>query len=536
MSDPLELESLFGPSSNYVEEPAYDKISYVEVFDQQNGNYTTGQVAFNNDAQMKHHIVYSESYLTLPIKTTMATPGRLAVKNSILSFIQGLSVESGSGNVIISEQMSTPIIANLRLLLDSSLDFIEGNELMYFGADKTLEEDASGALKSVVGAAHGDVSMGQGSVSQALDFRFNPKLCNRITVLANRETVIAAANPAPEYRSFVAYIPLKFIHDFFAQMNFPITNLSLRITFNIAGTGSYTGYVYTPWSTPTFPAHQSMGDISAPAALKVNAVAAGAAVPADDIAGTLAPAVPAAVVASSEVVPGLSDRFGGKHAPRLFLKTVTFRAAEAQALKAKIVGGFSKELTYRVHVSNIYSQTYLANSLGSGVNWPFVQGVIRPTRVWVFPLERDGSNKPALASTRNTFPSRIGKLALRDTNIVLNGDNFYNLPFKTQYDYYREFKTQLIGASSSQAAATPIAYSDWISGFNPYCFDLSRNAGVRSNMLCTMSLVSDVIDQTTGVAAAGTVDLYVVVERLQVVTLKVSEGGVEVLVKQGADA
>ena len=32
----------------------------------------------------------------------MATPGRLAVKNSILSFIQGLTVESGSGTVIVN--------------------------------------------------------------------------------------------------------------------------------------------------------------------------------------------------------------------------------------------------------------------------------------------------------------------------------------------------------------------------------------------------------------------------------------------------
>ena len=73
---------------------------------------------------------------------------------------------------------------------------------------------------------------------------------------------------------------------------------------------------------------------------------------------------------------------------------------------------------------------------------------------------------------------------------MLNGDNFYNKPFKTQYDYYREFKTQLIGAGTAQAATTPISYSDWISGFNPYCFDLSRNATVRTNNLCTMSLVT----------------------------------------------
>ena len=89
-----------------------------------------------------------------------------------------------------------------------------------------------------------------------------------------------------------------------------------------------------------------------------------------------------------------------------------FRAAEAAALKAKIVGGFSKQLTYRV--SQQYTQAQVGRCSCSGIDWPFVQGVIRPTRVWVFPLERDAAGKPALESTLNTFPSRIGKLALRE--------------------------------------------------------------------------------------------------------------------------
>ena len=59
---------------------------------------------------------------------------------------------------------------------------------------------------------------------------------------------------------------------------------------------------------------------------------------------------------------------------------------------------------------------------------------------------------------------------------------------------------------------------------------------MQSNGLCTLALNTDLIDQTTGVAPAGAVDLYVILERLQVVTFKVSEGGVEVVVKQGTAA
>src|SRR6185437_2741278 len=107
----------------------------------------------------------------------------------------------------------------------------------------------------------------------------------------------------------------------------------------------------------------------------------------------------------------------------------------------------------------------------------------RPTRVWVFPLAAG-----TLASSTNTFPARTGQIALKNMNLVLNGDNFYNNQFKTQYDFYREFKKQLISAGTSQSAATPISYSDFISGAAYYCFDVSRNLTVKTNNLCTMAL------------------------------------------------
>jgi hypothetical protein len=168
------------------------------------------------------------------------------------------------------------------------------------------------------------------------------------------------------------------------------------------------------------------------------------------------------------------------------------------------------------------------------VNWPFAMGVIRPTRIWCFAVPQN-----TLGATDNCFPASVGVNCFTNTQILLNGNNFYNQQFVSQYDHYREFKSQLIGASSSMACGTPISYSDYITGTNLTCFDLSRNPTVKTNNLCTLTLITTVFDQTVApgsqTAPAADYEMWVFLERLQTCTLKVSEGGVEILSRQGAD-
>ena len=72
---------------------------------------------------------------------------------------------------------------------------------------------------------------------------------------------------------------------------------------------------------------------------------------------------------------------------------------------------------------------------------------------------------------------------------------------------------------------------------NPYVFDLSRNPTVKSNNMCSLTLVAEVrVAGTPQPTVAGAFDLVVIIERLQTITLKVSEGGVEITTKQGASA
>lgn len=536
MTDSLEIESLFR-KSNRVDEPHYEKVEYVQLYDMQNGNYAGGQVSFNLDQTMKNHVVLSESLLVLPIRADLSVDARVTVKNSILSFVQGIVIDSGSGTSIANEQMSTPIVNNLRLLLDSSIDYVQGNELVYAGKDMHVETDASGQGLSVVGGVTGGASLGLGAVAGMMDHRFNPALCHRITCFTNRATHFnGVPGPTSPYRLITAYIPLKFLHDFFAKMDFPMINLSLRATFNVAGVSGGPGQNYMPWCTPAFAASSSLGNsgfisTAPPASIQTQPIAgtaAGAAFP-GVAAYNIVPITPAVAAPTivATVVGNATDQFGQAVAPRLLLKTVYFNAEESKRLRDEIVKGYTKELVYSC--SNYYYQQTPATQLTT--NWAFVQGVIRPTRVWVFPLTAG-----TLGASNNSFPASTDKYILSNCNILLNGNNFYNNRFYTQYDFYREFKTQLIGAGSATACATPISYNDWISGCRPYVFDLSRNPTVKTNNLCTLTLATDIQDPTlTPIAApAAATDLWVIVERLQTVTFKVSEGGVEVVTKQGA--
>lgn len=218
-----------------------------------------------------------------------------------------------------------------------------------------------------------------------------------------------------------------------------MVNLSLKLTFNIAGA---CGTLYNPYTCPAFPAMSTLGSVATRAPF-----ASGDVIP-------LAPAVAAAVVASSKVVPSYTDKRSVIQTPKLFLKTVYFRAKEAEHLKQLIVKGFSQELVYTV------STAYPSKHLSGLINHPICQGVIRPVRMWVLPLATD-----TLTRSDNSFPASIGPNYLRNTQIQLNGLPIYLNEFKSQYMYYKEFRTQCIGASSSQSCGmrTPVSYTDWSS-------------------------------------------------------------------------
>lgn len=360
----------------------------------------------------------------------------------------------------------------------------------------------------------GDAST-QAATGGTIPYR-NPALTSRISVFAQRSihTPVAAGFGAI---GFTAFIPLKFITSFFEVMNFPMINLNLRITISLSGSGTFNQY--SPWTIPTFPTQSAVGTVlGTSSATTITPVGALGIIPST--------VVPSVAIGNAVIVARTVDSRNATIVPRLFLKTVYFKSKDAEELKNKILKGFQKTLVYSTATMYPFN-----GSTATNINQVITQSVIRPTRMFVFPLKQG-----TLAASDNCFPSSIGPNFLTNTQILLNGNAFYQNEFRTQYSYYREFKTQCIASGSAQSVATPISYSDWLSGVNPYVFDLSRNPTVRSNNACALTLITDVgVSATPTVAIAVPYELVCVVERLMTVTFDVSAGGVLITCKAGAD-
>jgi len=356
----------------------------------------------------------------------------------------------------------------------------------------------------------------------------NPALSSRISVFDSRvSNFVVTAGPAG-YRTLIAYIPLKFLHDFFAQMHFPLPNLAVKLQFNIAGVGSYAHHC--PWTCPTVAAHRTLGHPDAATAV---AAVAGAATPTkvewdNLVAATLAPAVTPLTKPTTEIIITGTDRTGYAVKPSLFLKTVYFTAEHSARLASAIVEGFEKKIHYSV------ARAYPRNLTAAKLDEPIARGVIRPTRMWVLPIE-----KGTIASEANSFPSTIGPNIMTNFNIMLNGHKLYNNDLRSQYDFYREYKTQCIGAGAASQVATPISFTDWNNGQAAYVFDLSRNPTAKTNNPNELHVIGDVKKQSWDAQGAYSVadnldfTLLTIIESQMTAIIKVSAGGVSILTTPG---
>ena len=470
----------------------------------------------------------SESIFALPVKVTMADDKKLAVNNSILSLVSGLDIRSSAGSPIDNDTSgAVSVLANLKLLLDSSIDFHLGNELQFFGKDEYIDPDVSRKgvnRQSMVGGVQPTVT----SRMPQIDPFHNPALSSRISVFDTRATNFVVEGAAG-YRTLIAYIPLKFLHDFFAQMHFPLPNLAVKLQFNIAGVGSYAHFC--PWTCPEAAAHRTLGHPDAATTLAPVSAAAPTKAEWDVLVGrTLAPAVTALAKPTTSILTTGTDRTGYAVKPSLFLKAVYFSAEHAARLASAIVEGFEKKIHYSV------ARAYPRQLTAAHVDEKIATSVVRPTRMWVLPIE-----KGTLASEANSFPAVIGPNIMTNFNIMLNGNKMYNMDFRSQYDFYREYKTQCIGAGAASQVATPISFTDWNNGQAAYVFDLSRNPTVKTNNPNELHVIGDVkkqswsADGVHSIADNNDFTLLTIVESQMTATIKVSAGGVSILTKPGTD-
>jgi hypothetical protein len=448
------------------------------------------------------------------------------VKNSLLSLIQGIQVTDSNGTVIVNEQKgSTWVRANLELLLDSSLDFMASNELMYFGHDKNVPREVRGNDRTVIDGAGPSAS----TAFPENDPRKNPPYANRIAVFRARS---AEAGAGPYTRTFIAYLPLRFIHSFFEQMNFPLTQLPLVLQFNINGCGTYTQAC--PWQCPEFSAYKTLGAVDATLGAVAGGVAPTTYSEARDQAiaavnnATLIATDSAAAKPSAEIVKGVAERGGSAWTtgPRLFVKSVVLHEKEAQTYIAKAKSKHRHAITYTVADWTLFKPNDNGPTAGVvGVDQLIAPSVVRPSRVWVFPLDR---TKSAVSLHTSSFPAAFSRTQMSNVQMQINNTPFYAQQIKSQYELYKLLQTQMTAGFGH----SPITYTEFLNGINPYVFPLDRSDTINSNTTCQLQLQCD-LSHPTG--AVPVTDLWVLIERLETMIFEINESGVVVLVRQGAE-
>ena len=517
MSDHMEISSLF--ESMDFKEKQYSEVKYIQVNDQTPGQYDSGSVIFDTMPHRSHFSVLSESYLVLTGEILNATAdSKYAVKSSILSFIQGLTVESSSGSTIVNEiQGSTSIVANLKLMLDSALDFRDANELHFAGHDKHISANVMRDL-SIVGGASPTLS----DKVPTIDPAHNPPLANRIIAWMNSSQKIHV-NAGVYTQPFLVYIPLKFIHSWFAQMDWPCNNMPFKLTFNIAGTGGFTSMF--PLVCPESKAHMTLGSVDAPVVPDVADPADATKLDVTKGATYLKShhAAAAGAAAKPQIALGTpTNERGFATGVRLYLKTVKFHAEEAKKVAAMMTKGFDKKIEFNTSVFHripirpgVPMPKYELSTQQVGASF------IRPQRIWVLPVLAD-----TLASEKNSFPSVISSKGqyLTNFNLTLGGENFYSGNIRSQYEFYRLLREQMVGEGQSLMWNTPITYTEFLNGVNPYCFDVSRSPLIDSNAAVDLTITTD-IAMPPGVDVPD-IDLIVIVERVETHAMNISTGGV----------
>jgi hypothetical protein len=444
-----------------------------------------------------------------------------------------------------------------------------------------------------------------------IDPTANIALCSRITMLgnlANAATVNATVNGVPNVPAicFMAYIPLRLLHDLFDKLDFPLPNCPLRISFYPSGMGSLTGYqpFTLPVQSPNFTLQNSATYSTGTAAIASTGIVTGTGTTftAGMVGGvltvtavganqgeqflitvytsatqvTVMPAPAANIVAGTysisytagvadlapTTVPNIpqvsiqqfADKWGYNGVCALKIKNVYFDGHDKNKLAAmyekhvkKVIQFVASDLP-PARLNQSTGATFNANGTpataapsggSANINWD-ITTCVKPWRVTMMAMPAG-----TLASPFNTFPGTIGAFQpnvtvpastagtfyLRNSQIKIDGNNHFTNTIDGQREHYRLLEEQMNGAGTSNSDGSQISFADYLSGLNPYPFDIHRNPRLANNASVRLSYSGYV--GWVGQPAAN-FDLYALVETIKTVKFSMADNKVSIMLDDGA--
>ena len=453
MADMDEIHSLLNDDKMNEDLMSYtdSQIEYINDFN--NNSYSSGQINFQTQQLVNKWVSWNDSWLAIPIKIKSSTANaygeatQLCPKSLITSFLYGVLVQTSSGQTIINDT-NTALISHVRSLVETTFqEYLSlGGEMFFYKDQQKMDVATTGPVNPTANKDEND-----GFKQRVISFKDTLKW-----------------NDSDKSFTTVLQIPLKYIHDFFARLDFPVINCNWNMSFLF---NSYNN------DTQFKPLVLASGD--AP----VITINPGATFPGSDVA--------------------LSSC-------RLYYRSVKFAPSVAQRLAEKLKSGLVKSVDFRL--SDYYK--YPTTDLPAGTtisNYLISPSTIAPVRVWAL-----GVATGSLTSAQG-LSNYIGRL--KNSNILVNNTRYYNNDIQTPKEAYEILKEQFLDQNESV-----LSYQDFLNAYALNCFDLSRLQSRLRDSNQSVSL------QFLGTTVTDKLDLYFLIERRQKVLLKMSASEAQVIV------
>jgi hypothetical protein len=323
----------------------------------------------------------------------------IAFKQSILDLISGVTVATGDQTQILSELNSPKLINNIRLLVENNLDWANT-----YSTEFAFAKDTSSTILNSAGTV---INAGFNTRGQSLF---------QNAVLTYYPLTTGATTAYVSLLQTVIYIPFRFIHSFFDNMDYPTKGIRWLINFALCKelnpNATYPGFVYNSTNITTAPT------------FFVGAAPNGS-----------------AVVIGNQSYPGCFMGYNSITLPNMFQQKVAELSLNGQ-LNTKYV---------RFAVTELYNSfTNIAAALNST---QLSTGVVKPIRLWIFGCPTGNLTSSTALNTTN--------MSLSSLNVRINNTNRYTQPLQNQRDLWQQVRDQMQNLGSTNDRGSLLQFTDF---------------------------------------------------------------------------
>lgn len=485
-ADSLSLGSLLNPS-----EPAESSEAF--TYGERNLKWLPPQpgslphmVTFETERSTGDWIDWREAFLYLPIRITtdqaiVKTPDYppMAFKTSAMSLFQRIRVEA-NGVAVLDEQNTFPWSSGVQLLFERDRDWLEaqGPEIHYsrdrpakgvVGLKSLNEIDKPNISRYTDAPDVGVAADAKNYQNPAYNEGFHER-CQYLFSAAHTDNGVAPtlAGAFSKQMDCVLRIPLRQMHDFLRQLDFPITGqrLSFTFTLNTQATGAFV-------------------PVTIGSALGVGAT----------------PNVAAFSGSASVSIPDTVYEGGKSITPRLYYHKITLRDRENQEANDRIIQGLHKSFQFRRYTLVKDANELRNQAVGNHTyQLPGLHHNVKKVFAFVYP-----TGKVNTASWPSTMVT--GPYGLTNAFIDLNGNRIHERGQDTPSEQYDALKQAMRVGMDSNELESLLPFEQFRLTSRVLCFDVARARSrlANPNDPMTIGISADIV-------GPGPVDIVYLVE------------------------